>query len=73
MTAVLGILGAAALFGVMGFAASRVGSRLGSSGSCHGDSCDVPSCTLHDECEGCGEEESAAAWWPADGVRYGDR
>ena len=30
MTALLGILGAAALFALMGYAATRVGSRLGS-------------------------------------------
>jgi hypothetical protein len=73
MTALLGILGAAALFALMGYAATRVGSRLGDAGGCQGDSCDLDSCSLHGSCEGSREEKSPAGWWPEEGVTYGDR
>lgn len=73
MTAVVGILGAGALFALLAFSATRRGTRLEENEGCHGDSCDLPSCALHQECEGCGEEQSAAGWWPVESETYGDR
>ena len=73
MTALLGILGASALFVLLGYSASRVGSRLEASEGCHGDSCDLPSCSLHGGCDGCGEEKSASGWWPDASETDGDR
>jgi hypothetical protein len=60
MTTLFGILGAAALFVLFGYAATRHGARLGGGGSCHGDSC-----TVEGGCEGCGvEAEDSTGWWP---------
>jgi hypothetical protein len=73
MTALLGVLGTTALFALMGYAATRVGSRLGDAGRCHGGSCDLDSCSLHGSCEAGGEEKSPTGWWPEEGVTYGDR
>ncbi|MFO8173180.1 MAG: hypothetical protein ACQET1_10220 [Gemmatimonadota bacterium] len=80
MTAFLGILGAGALFALLGYSATRAGSRLGGAHGCHGDSCDLDSCSpdldscsLHEGCDGCGEEKSPAGWWPDGHERYGDR
>jgi hypothetical protein len=73
MMAFVGILGAAVLFAILGFSATRSGSRLEGSHGCHGDTCDLDSCTLHEGCDGCGEDKSAAGWWPAGHERYGDR
>ena len=60
MTTLLGILGAAALFVLLGYSATRVGSRLEVGGGCHGDSRDLHPCSLEGSCEGCGEEKSVA-------------
>ena len=73
MTTLIGILGAAALFALMGYAATWVESRLGDVGGCHGEACDLDSCSLHGGCEARGEEKSPAGWWPDEGVTYGDR
>jgi len=73
MTAFIGILGAAALFALLGFAATRRGSRLEGTGGCHGDPSSLDSCTLRESCEGCGEEKNASGWWPGDSVTHGDR
>lgn len=60
MTTLLGILGAAALFALFGYAASRRGTRLEGGGSCQEDSC-----TLEGGCEGCGVKSAGSAgWWP---------
>ena len=69
MTALLGILGAGALFALLGFAATRSGSRLEASEGCHDDSCDLHSCTLDESCQGCGGEKSATGWWPDKSAR----
>lgn len=73
MTTLIGILGAGALFALLGFFATRSGSRLEGAPGCQGDSCSLDANTLHGGCEGCGEEKSASGWWPGDGVTYGDR
>ena len=58
---------------VLGFTATRAGSRLEASEGCQGNSSDLHSCTLEESCQGCGEEKSAAGWWPDKGPPYGDR
>ena len=73
MTFLAGVFGAGALFALLGFIASRIGSRLEAIRECHGDACDLHSCTLEEPCQGCGEEESASGWWPDESVTYGDR
>ena len=73
MTFLAGVLGVAALFALLGFTASRIGSRLEADSGCHGDACDLQSCTLAEPCQGCGEEKSASGWWPDESVTYGDR
>ena len=61
MTALLGILGAATLFALLGFAASRHGTRLERGEGCHGDSCDVDG-----GCEVCGVDAAGSpGWWPS--------
>lgn len=68
MTTVAGILGAAFLFALFAFTATRRGTRLEEGEGCHGGG----SCSPGDEaCEGCGGEKSANGWWPDDGMTYG--
>jgi len=64
MTTLFGFLGAGLLFALLGYSATRTGSRLEAAEGCQGDSCDLHSCSLHDGCEGCGEGESTSGWWP---------
>lgn len=73
MMMLIGILGAAALFALLAFAATRSGTRLEGGGSCHGDVGSLDSCTLEEECDGCGPGKSGSGWWPDDGVTDGDR
>jgi len=73
MMAVIGILGAAALFALFGYSATRRGTRLEGSGGCHGGSEFAGSCSLQDECDGCGDLGQGSGWWPAEGVNHGDR
>ena len=73
MMALLGLLGAAILFALLGYSATRAGSRIESGEGCHGDSCSLDSCSLHEHCEAGGEEKKLSGWWPDDGVTYGDR
>ena len=65
MTFLLGLMGVAALFALMGYATTRPGSRLGEAEGCGGDSCMVDSCTIHGDCGRCGGDEKASGWWPA--------
>jgi hypothetical protein len=61
MTFLSAVLGAALLFAVFGYAATRKGTRLEGGGRCHGDSC-----SLDEGCGGCSEETHASGgWWPA--------
>ena len=64
MTTFAGILGAALLFALMGFAASRRGSRLEAGGHGCGDSCTLDSCGVAEGCGGREEEKNASGWWP---------
>ena len=73
MTALLGIVGAAALFALLGYAATRAGSRLEGAEGCHGDSCSLDPCSHHGHCDVGGEEKNLSGWWPDEGVTYGDR
>ena len=73
MIFLLGIVGVAALFVLMSYSATRVGSRLGDSDTCPGEACTLESCSIHGSCAGCGEEKSASGWWPDDNVKDGDR
>jgi hypothetical protein len=73
MMTLVGILGAAALFALFAFSATRSGTRLEGGGSCHGDGGSLDSCTLDEDCDGCGHAKSASGWWPDDGVKDGDR
>jgi hypothetical protein len=73
MSALWGVVGAGALFALLGFAATRVGSRLEGVAGCHADPNSLESCTLHEGCDGCGEEKSASGWWPDGKVTHGDR
>ena len=73
MIYILGVLGVAALFVLMGYSATRVGTRLGQSDGCQGSACTLESCSIHGSCAGCDEEKSASGWWPDDKVTYGDR
>lgn len=73
MIFILGILGVAALFILMGYSATRGGSRLEDSHGCEGDSCTAEPCSTEGRCEGCGGEKSASGWWPGDKVLHGDR
>lgn len=73
MTLIVGILGAAALFVLFAYTASRDGTRLEAGESCAGDA-DLPlSCSLQDECDGCDETQNSDGWWPRNGVTDGDR
>ena len=63
MSTFVGILGAALLFALMGFSATRRGTRL-EAGHGHGDSCALDSCSIAEECGGCGDDKNASGWWP---------
>ncbi|MGD2123714.1 MAG: hypothetical protein PVJ76_18335 [Gemmatimonadota bacterium] len=73
MTLIVGILGAAALFVLFAFSATRDGTRLEAGESCHGGVGSPESCSLRDDCEGCGAADKNDGWWPNDGSTYGDR
>ena len=73
MIFILGILGAAALFALMGYAATRAESRLGQAEGCGGESCTVDSCSIHGDCPEHGNDKKASGWWPDDKATYGDR
>jgi hypothetical protein len=72
MTLIVGVLGAAALFALFAFSASRDGTRLETGESCQGR-VDAPgSCSLQDECDGCGDAGKGDGWWADDGMKDGD-
>jgi hypothetical protein len=71
MMTLIGILGAAALFALLAYAATRSDTRLEGGGSCHGDVGPLDSCALQDDCDGCGHAKSASGWWPDDGMKDG--
>jgi len=73
MTLILGILGAAALFALFAFTATRAGTRLEAGENCEGNPDSPDACSLQDECEGCGPTRKGDGWWPRDGVTDGDR
>lgn len=73
MIFILGIVGVAALFVLMGYSATRVGSRLGEGETCQADSCTLESCSLHGSCAGSVHNKSASGWWPDEKAKYGDR
>jgi hypothetical protein len=64
VSTLLGVLAAAALFALMGFSATRQGSRLETGAHCSGDATAAGSCDLQEVCDGCGEDDKAAGWWP---------
>jgi hypothetical protein len=66
MTLIVGILGAATLFALFAFTATRDGTRLEPGESCQGEVDALGSCSLQDECDGCGPTRKAAGWWPQD-------
>jgi hypothetical protein len=73
MTLIIGIVGAAALFALFAFAATRKGTRLEAGESCQGNVDSLESCSLQAECDGCGPAQKGDGWWPKDGVKDGDR
>jgi hypothetical protein len=73
MTLIVGILGAAALFVLFAFSATRPGTRLETGESCQSEFGSPESCSLRDECDGCGPAAKGDGWWPNDGSTYGDR
>jgi len=73
MMLVVGIVGAAALFALFAFTATRSGTRLEGGGRRQGDVGPLDSCSLQEDCEGCGHEKSESGWWPDDRVKDGDR
>jgi hypothetical protein len=73
MTLIVGILGAAALFVLFAFSATRDGTRLEAGESCTGEAESPEACSLRDECDGCGPVDKRGGWWPNDGSTYGDR
>ena len=64
MNLLVGAFGVAVLFVLMGFSASRKGSRLEADGDSQGDSCTLDSCGIAEECGGCEDDEKASGWWP---------
>jgi len=70
MTALYGVLGAAGLFALFAYAATRSGTRLETGESCQGD---MDSCSLQEDCDGCGSNGKAAGWWSQAGKKDGDR
>ena len=73
MTTLYGILGAAGLFALFAFAATRSGTRLETGESCQGDSDSPGSCSMEGECDGCGSNGKGTAWWPRAVKKDGDR
>lgn len=73
MTLIVGILGAAALFALFAFTATRAGTRLEKGESCQVNVDSPGSCSLQDDCDGCGPAQKGDGWWPKDGVKDGDR
>ncbi len=73
MTLFIGILGTAALFALFAFTATRAGTRLEAGESCQGTLDSQGSCSLQDECDGCGHTPKGDGWWPKDGGKDGDR
>ncbi len=73
MTLIVGILGAAALFVLFAFSATRPGTRLEAGESCSGGGDSLGSCSLADECDLCEPAQKRDGWWPNDGSTYGDR
>jgi len=73
MTLFVGIIGAAALFALFAFTATRGGTRLESDEDCQGDVDSLGSCSLQEECDGCGSAQKSDGWWPKDSVKDGDR
>lgn len=72
MTGLLGIAGAAALFALFAFSATRRGSRLERDTHCQADSCSVDSCVVGGECDTHPSEESSSGWWSDEAVTYGE-
>ena len=72
MTLVIGILGAAGLFALFAFSASRDGTRLERAEGCQRSLDSTDSCVLEGECDGCGHTNHGSGWWPGDGVKDGD-
>jgi hypothetical protein len=64
MTLIVGIIGAATLFALFAFAASREETRLEGGGSCQGDAESPDSCTVQEDCHECGETKNGSGWWP---------
>jgi len=73
MTLIVGVLGAAALFALFAFAATRSGTRLEAGENCQGEVDTLGSCSLQEDCDGCGPTRKGDGWWPKDGVTDGDR
>ena len=73
MTLIIGMVGAAALFTLLAFTATRTGTRLEAGESCQGSVDSPGSCSLQEECDGCGPSHKGDGWWPKDGVKDGDR
>ena len=73
MTLIVGMVGAAALFALFAFTATRAGTRLEAGESCQGSVDSLGSCSLQEECDGCGPSHKGDGWWPKDGVKDGDR
>ncbi len=73
MTLFVGILGAATLFVLFAVSATRPGTRLEIGESCQGEMRSPESCSIRDECDGCGPVRKRDGWWPKDGPTDGDR
>ncbi len=73
MTLIVGIVGAAALFALFAFTASRADTRLEAGESCQGSVDSLGSCSLQEECDGCGPIRKGDGWWPKDGLKDGDQ
>jgi hypothetical protein len=67
MTLIVGMLGAGILFALFSFSATRQGTRLETEESCQGSVDADGSCSLQDECEGCGPSGKSDGWWPKNG------
>jgi hypothetical protein len=72
VTELLGIAGMAVLFGLFGYVGTRSSWRF--DGCACGDECGEcgGSCSMDDGAGGHGDGK-AAAWWPVDDVRHGDK
>lgn len=73
MIALYGVLGAAGLFALLAYTATRTGTRLETGESCQGRPDLTDSCSLEGDCDGCGSNGKAAGWWPKAGMKDGDR